>query len=584
MNAFACGISLRHILGTRRIKMALEDFACDSSPVNQNDEGSTSDLDITVLSLPRSFDDTLFLDLYKDLSSEGQTNKNCTSSNAQNPECTTTHTLPLSCEEDNAHDTGMDIKMRLRQLHAENKELKEKVRMYDSLKVLYSKRMTEIETMSTKLRESASLSESCDLREKQPQQQALDLKKNNNLIDLDRAQHEIELLVRRAEAAEKQCEDTAAELKGLQKKHARLISRHAAEQDDLKSKIESEIARIRQETNEDIISSRSTQKESFARETKLLCDARDYAMEQVNLLQKELKEVRKDRQTKEVETCEITNELESQLANARSDLKLKSCELSTIQAFHDRLAEEVKHYKKETEKNKQALSTIQIDYIKLEQESVIERSKLEEIIRQKDEALKAYEHDDLLICDHHSRPHNADSSIISDRKSLIRNSVALAKKCRELQSLLKKANDDLSVEKVKNETLGRHAENNKQLYQDLTRQSHNNASAYILSAVKERDQEIYCLNKKIHALFDETHTLRKDRDNVLSKLTEILERRDKLDDMKALVEEGMKQMKMMPVKTDKFAAFGCHYGSKVDTIEEGEDLLDHIVYHKKSTN
>ncbi|KAL7483788.1 hypothetical protein ACHAW6_009431 [Cyclotella cf. meneghiniana] len=563
--------------------MTLEDFACDSSPVDQNDEVSTSELDITELSLPESFDDTLFLDLYKDLASESQTKNNCTSSNIQNLQSTTTKTLSLRSKNDDSYHE--ETEMKLRQLLATNLVLKEKARQYDSLKKLYSKRETEIESMSMKLRAQASLSESYDLREKQLQRQILELKKKNNLaeVDLDHAQKEVELLVNRSEIAEKEREDAMTALKDLQQQHDSLISCHASEQQDLKTRNASEIARIRQDTNQEIVSLGSRLKESYSREVKVLCDARDYAMEQVKLLQKELSEVRRDRQSKDVETSEITTELERQLADVRSDLKVKSCELNTIQACHDELAEEVMHYKKEHEKIKQELSKNQIDYVKLEKQSAIDLSKLEEIIRQKDEALKVYEHDDLLIPDRHDRPHEAGSSIISERKSLIKNSVALAKKCRELQALLQKSNEELYEEKVKNETLVKQAENTKRLYHELTSQSNNNAAVYILSAVKERDKEISRLNIKIHALYNELTALGKDRDDLASKLGEVLERRVRLDDMKMLVEEGMKQMKMIPAVTDTNAAFKCGNGPKEENIEESEDLLDHIVYHKKCT-
>jgi hypothetical protein len=571
-------------MASEEFEMTLEEFACDSSTVDQNDDVSTSELNITELSLPESFDDTLFLDLYKDLAYEGQAKNNCTSSSTQNRQCTTTKALSLSSKKDDAHHE--ETEMKLRQLLATNLVLKEKARLYDSLKKLYSKRESEIESMSTKLREQASLSESYDLREKKLQRQILELKKKSNLaeIDLDHAQEEIELLVNRSEKAEKESEDAMTALKELQQKHDSLISCHASEQEKLITRNASEIARIRQDTNQEIVSSRSHLKESYSREAKLLCDARDYAMEQVKLLQKELSEARRDRQSKDVETCEITNELERQLADVRSDLKVKSCELNTMQACHDRLAQEVKHYMKETEKNKQELSNIQKDYFKLEKQSAIERSKLEEIIRQKDEALKVYEHDDLLIRDHHDRPHETDSNIISERKSLIKNSVALAKKCRELQSLLQKSNDELYEEKVKNGSLVKQAaENNKRLYHELTSQSNKNAAIYILSAVTERDKEISRLNIKIHALHNELNALRKERDDLASKLAEVLERRDRLDDMKTLVVTGMKQMKMMPAVTNTTAAFECYNGPKVENIEESEDLLDHIVYHKKST-
>jgi seryl-tRNA synthetase len=105
------------------------------------------------------------------------------------------------------------------------------------------------------------------------------------------------------------------------------------------------------------------------------------------------------------------------------------------------------------------------------------------------------------------------------------------------------------------------------LYHELTTKSNSNASEYILAAMNEKDKEMCSLNTKLSAIQNELDKTRQERDDIASKLAEILERRKNLESMKVLVDEGMKQMRSLPMSGK---------GSGVN-----EDLLEHTVYHRE---
>lgn len=253
--------------------MTMEEFTWDSSPVDHADDGSASELNITELSLPESFDDTFCLDLYKDFEAEATNKNNATRSKEQSKKTSSKSRLP---EEHTPYNEEMELKVR--KLLAVNLELKEKGRLYDSLKTRLSEHEAEVECLTSKLREQATLYESCSTREQVLKDEILEFKRKIHLskIDLEHAQKETELLLDRAERAEKANDSNVSALKALQHKHESLIAQHASERDELKARTESEISRIRQESSQEIVSSRNHQKESFDRESKLLCDARDY--------------------------------------------------------------------------------------------------------------------------------------------------------------------------------------------------------------------------------------------------------------------------------------------------------------------
>ncbi|KAL3794525.1 hypothetical protein ACHAWO_013006 [Cyclotella atomus] len=538
--------------------MPATDFDCDGSPI-QTDDSSTTELDVTAMSLPENFDDSLCLDLYKDLSSEG----------VKPPADAPTRTTCLECKRTSpTHD---ELEARIRQLLASNLELKEKGRQYDILASRSSEQEAEIQELSQKLNEQSSRYQSCIFREKELQHQILELTRKHQLAQLE-SEHtmkDVELLTDRCNKAEKDCESNAKALKDLQSKHNDMVSHHAADLEDLKKQTEAEIARVQSESKEEIVLSRKCQEEVFAREAKLLTDAREYAQEQVKSLQQELTSLRSDRACKEVERCDYTTELERQLADVRSDLKIKAVELASLQACHDRVLEETKQMKVESEHTKKELNLLQITHAKLEREAVIERAKLEEIVRQKEDALEIYQHDEWLLQD--------NDGTTARRKSLVKNSVALAKRCRELQRFLEQATNELSVEREKNEALIKQFNNDKRLYNELITKSNKNASEYILTAMNEREKEISSLKTKVHAMQNDLIDTIKERDDIAAKMAEILERRKNLESMKVLVDEGMKQMRSISVAdhADPSSKDSCGKESGPD-----EDLLQHTVYHR----
>ena len=554
-------------------------IACDNSPIDPEDDDANADLDMTALSLPESFDDTFCLDLYKDFAHESRRNsQKPIAKEKQLQSIVTSKTSPRSTVANNTQYEEME--MKIRELLETNLELKEKGRQYNNLASKYSQLQSEKDLMSKQLQEQSALYKSSNAREKELQHEVCELKRKNQLaeIDLDHAEKEIDLLTSRAEKSEVECKSNATSLKSLQSEHDELISRHATEQEELKKRTSSEIERMRRETSQEIALTRNHQQEAFAREAKLLSDAKDYAFEQVKSLQKELHNLRSDAEHKSVETVELITELERQLADVRSDLKVKKCELNTLQASYDRVTAEARDSEDKYKRSKQNLNELQEKFSSLERESLIERNQLKENLRQKEDALELYQHDDILSQDTDCQNNDPNVGFMIDkRKSLIKNSITLAKKCRELQSLVQKLTRELSIEKEKTGALTRQAEQDRRMHQELCNKSTRKSSEYITSVLNERETEISSLNRKVHTLQTELEKMRQERDHVASKLHETLGRRKHLENMKTFIDEGMKKMN---ISTHS----GCNDGCKLkEDNEDHDDLLEHTVYHNKMT-
>ena len=533
------------------------------------------------LSLPDSFDESLCLDLYKDFL--GQSRHEPPQKEAV-PKTGHVHSSHAACNVDKQElaPHRNDLERKVQELLLINVDLKEKGRRYDSLKKRSTENEAEIESVRSQLQQQKSWYASSTVREKELDNQILEYKRKVHLlgIDLEQARKESEVFVTRAEKAEKDCEASDAALKRSQQTYEKELSRVIAEREETKSRCERETSRLREGCNHEIASSRGHQNEAFTRESKLLCDARDQAIERTKLLQHELSVLRSDREKKDAENLDIIIELERQLADVRSDLKVKSCELNTLQACQDRTIAIATKSKEECIKYKEALALLQQECSKLERRA----DRSDEAIRLKDEELEVYRHNDLLVeCGFEDAAPNSED--YSSRRSLVKNSVALARKCRELQSTLKRLKEELCIEREKNEASSRKEEANQRLFHELSAQSNKSASAYIISTVKARDAEILRLSSNISSLQMSLNKTAQERDELSSKLTKVLERRDQLDEMKALV-ESMRNSGLnstLPRDGDHHAAAEQSGMDEDPENGEEEDLFEHMIHRSYLT-
>jgi len=509
-----------------------------ASPIDkQSDDDGYNLNDTTQLSLPSSFDDSLCLSLYQDILDRGHHN---------NVDEKTTN-----------NDNHLESKVR--QLLSTNLELKERCRLFDTLK----KNSSDLEAENVELR--SQLQHQITLN-KENQKQILEYRQKIHLIsiDLEHSKNEGKLYLNRAEKSEKDHTSCASELKRTQHKYEQDISRLISEQDILKASCEQKVSQMRDE----MLSSRTVQNDAFARESKLLLDARDAAVDQTSLLRQELASLRVDKETKDAEMTDYTKELERQLADVRASLKIRSSELNTLSLSHDRLVSEASVTNDENTKIKESLVQMQTKCTKLEMS-----------VHQKDEALKIYHHEDLLVdIDVNVDPTNSSDDFFSGRRSIVKNSVALARKCRELQGLLNKQDTELSLSREKLETLTRKEESNVRMFKELATQSNKNASTYIISALEQRDEEILKLSSKINILQTDLNKVVQERDNVSSQLTHLLERREQLSEMKGLLENVQRSTtsdtNMGATTTPQRLDNSCC----VDDCDNDDDIFEHMIH------
>ncbi len=536
-----------------------DNHSASESPIERADDASTFELNVTQLSLPDSFDESMCLDLYNDIrvkshipSSIGRQSNTTGGDN---------NDAVASLPNDN-------LEVKVRHLMAANLELREKCCRYEQAQRSSTNYESTIDGLRSQLTQQTVLHDIISKREKELQHQILDHKRAIQILnlDLDNARNEATAFSQRAEKAEHESETNVSSLRSIQHKYDVAISRHATEQEEMKR----EISRIREECKKEIETSRMHRNEAFTRESMLLCDARDHAIKQAKTLQQDLNDLRHERESKEAEYLDINKELERQLSDARSELKVKVYEFNTLRACQDRAVAESNQLKKENKETKTALAQLRNEYANLQRQTDIERSKSEETIRQKCEMLDIYQHEDLLIEDDDECGEASDAGYtLTGRKSLLKNSIALASKCRKLQSALKQTGDALAIEQEKNQHLTKKNQSNQRLFNEFAVETKKTS---IVSAIKAKDKEIFELSSNMNMLQLELSKTRQERDDCSSRLTELVGRRNQAKEMKALL-ESMRSTIVAPVNCP-------HCKTKQEPVDDDEeDMLDHVVHH-----
>merc|ERR1712194_288227 len=142
----------------------------------------------------------------------------------------------------------------------------------------------------------------------------------------------------------------------------------------------------------------------------------------------------------------------------------------------------------------------------------------------------------------------------------MKNSIALARKCRELQSQLKHQSKELVNERKRVEAQKMKEESNHRLFHELTVKKNHKASAYIVSTLNSRDNEISRLERTLAQVNGDLGDVIRERDGLSSKLCQVLERRERLDEIKGLVERA-------------------HHKHNEPEDDGEDDMFDHVVHH-----
>lgn len=453
-------------------------------------------------------------------------------------------------------------------------DLTEKGRMYDAACRKAASAEKDLESMrlsltnySDQLKESSSKLGDC-------QQRIQILERDNSYLERERA-----VLVDRAEASEKKLEDQASQLRETLTNAESMQLQSLKQQESIKSsydcRLAEETARLRSESEKEI------------------------SLIKTNITA-QLDQAQKDRvrseQAREEQNMALAD-VERQLSDTQSDIKIKTYENKSLLDTRQRLLDDLSDTKEQLAQLHKDNTSAREELAKLRLETDNERKLLRDEIVKKDEQLEAYLLLELKVDSSvQAGKHPGSVGLLSDPKRRIEQAVMLAKQVAELKRTVASLQTNLRIEKESTAFLKAKLEASEQAVAQL-----NQPSAYVVRSAKAREEELQQLRKENKTFQTQLASIQNEKRQLSHQLSDVLDRRQQIEEVKILVQDLRKERQSISMEAGKNdsnvctgARVGClsmrpmnHQvrgdgGLSVGKTSEDQDWIIHTIHHATS--
>lgn len=443
-------------------------------------------------------------------------------------------------------------------------DLTEKGRMYDAACRKAASAEKDLESMrlsltnySDQLKESSSKLGDC-------QQRIQILERDNSYLERERA-----VLVDRAEASEKKSEDQASQLREALTNTESLQLQSMKQQESIQSSYETrlaeEMARLRSECEKEI---------SFVK-TNITA--------QLDRAQKELVQSEQAREEQKKALVDV----ERQLSDAQSDIKIKTYENKSLLDTRQGLVDDLSNAKEQLAQLQNDYGSSREELAKLQLETDNERKQLRDEIAKKDEQLEAYLLLELKVDSSvQAGKHPGSAGLLSDPKRRIEQAVMLAKQVAELKRTMASLQTNLRIEKESTVSLKAKLEASEQAVVQL-----NQPSAYVVRSAKAREEELQQLRRENKTLQTQLASVQNEKRQLSHQLSDVLDRRQQIEEVKVLVQDLRKERQSisMEARTNDLNSYvGAGVGrlpvrpTNHQTSDEQEGIKIHTIHHATS--
>jgi len=446
-------------------------------------------------------------------------------------------------------------------------DLKEKGRMYDaacrrasSAEEDLGKMRLSLTNYSEELKESSSKLSEC-------QQRVQNLERDNLYLERERA-----VLVGRAEASEKKSVEQASQLREALTNAESLQLQNMKQQESIKSSYD---ARLVEET--------ARLRSASEKETSLV---------KANITA-QLDRAREDfvkTQSAQEQQKRAIIDVEKQLSDAQSDVKIKTYENKSLLDNHQSVLADLKSTKQQVQQLQLDHSSAREELSKLRLETDTERKQLRDEIAKKDEQLEAYLLLELKVDSSvQAGKYPGRAGLLSDPKRRIEQAVMLAKQVAELKRNIESLQSKLRTEQETTASLKAKLEASERAVAQL-----NHPSAYVVRSAKVREEELQRLRAENKTLQSQLGSSQNEKRQLSHQLSDVLDRRQQIEEVKTLVQDLRKERQAAVVAAPKtYAGVGASAGSlsvlsmnhnlaKVG-VGDDQDWMIHTIHHATSS-
>eukprot|EP01137_Pigoraptor_chileana_P014109 Opistho-2@68351 len=295
--------------------------------------------------------------------------------------------------------------------------------------------------------------------------------------------------------------------------HERLAVVRDGSRAEYESRLEEEIAKMREETNKELAELRGNAKDLFERENRGLREARDIAVAEMERAKGSEREAtqRCDRLMDEFRQLQATSD--SKIVELNGELKMKAFEHERLRLLHEEAAAQLRQAKLEIDRLGKKTEILTKEFYTLQSQSDKKIAEIESQLGEKNSKLHNYESlekelDDVIM---HAAEVEGDIdseqlllsygyslNVAGNAKRRLQQSVQLARRVLSQQREITRLKKDLDKEQSKVKTLGEQvAETNAIL--DSTQQPYN----YLVDTIRARDKDIRACREHIELLEEE---------------------------------------------------------------------------------
>ncbi|XP_039272489.2 progesterone-induced-blocking factor 1-like [Styela clava] len=388
---------------------------------------------------------------------------------------------------------------------------------------------------------------------------------------------------------------TEDQLENAKKAREELYEKYVSSRDEnrleYERRLQTELDRIRMQTDTEIGKLQTDTKESYERENRGLREARDLANQERDQAVKFRDEAEKRSEKYLSELRALEASVDSRISDFQNEARTKSFELDRLQLMYEETSKNLLKSNEDCERLNKKLEIVTLDYTELEKRSSVTETELKSAIREAEARLTSYEKmekelDDVVMqaAEVEEDDETAERVLFSygyganvpiNAKMRMKQSVHLARRILQLEKLNTSLHAEIQIKEREMKKISLQLENAENLI-DQCKQPY----SYLIEGMQQRDLEISSLKKTLSKLendFDEKDKENKHLLDVRKKLSldldKLLSHRQEMAVMRQVV-KGLTQQKFSPEDGNVLAALDSNKNTNLKLTSHDDSRSD----------
>jgi len=302
---------------------------------------------------------------------------------------------------------------------------------------------------------------------------------------------------------------TQQQLEQIKTVREELYEKYAASREEARvtyeRRLQTELDRIRLQTEHEIEKLRTDSKEAYERENRNLREARDLAIDERDQLMKVRDDAEKRCELYKEELRTLESSLESRISDYQNEARVKTFELDRLQLIHEETCKNLNKCQSDNERISRKYEVISLEHSELQRKTAASEAQLQTTNRDLQSRLETYEKiekemDDIVLqaaevqdddddnCNQAERvlfSYGYGANVPSNAKRRMKQSVQLARRVLQLEKINTSLHKEIQKRQEEAQEISKKLSQSERLL-DESRQPY----SYMVDSMRKRDHEI----------------------------------------------------------------------------------------------